>query len=38
VLANILQLHPTIPDFWIIAAYNEMDLKGNLLNARKLFL
>lgn len=27
-----------MPDFWLIAAYLELDVKGNLFNGRKLLL
>ena len=31
-------MHPTIVDFWLIGAYVELDLKGNLFQSRKLML
>jgi len=38
VLADALAMHPTVPDFWLLAAYNELELKGNLFSGRKLLL
>lgn len=38
VLSRALQLHPTCLDFWLIGAYTELDVKGNLFNGRKLIL
>ena len=38
VLADALALHPTVPDFWLLASYNELELKGNLFSGRKLLL
>ena len=37
-IAQVLQLHPTTIDFWLIAAYNELELKGNLFSGRKILL
>lgn len=37
-LSRALQLHPQCLDFWLIGAYTELDLKGNLFNGRKLIL
>lgn len=37
-IAQALQLHPTTIDFWLIAAYNELELKGNLFSGRKILL
>jgi hypothetical protein len=31
-------MHPTVVDFWLIGAYVELDLKGNLFQSRKLML
>jgi hypothetical protein len=31
-------MHPTVVDFWIVGAYVELDLKGNLFASRKLML
>ena len=31
-------MHPTVVDFWLIGAYVELDLKGNLFASRKLML
>lgn len=31
-------MHPTTIDFWLLAAYNELELKGNLFSGRKILL
>jgi hypothetical protein len=31
-------MHPTVVDFWLIGAYVELDLKGNIFQSRKLML
>lgn len=31
-------MHPDCLDFWLIAAYAELDLKGNLFSSRNLML
>lgn len=31
-------MHPTVVDFWLIGAYVELDLKGNLFQSRKIML
>jgi hypothetical protein len=38
VISSVLQMHPTVVDFWLIGAYVELDLKGNLFQSRKLML
>jgi hypothetical protein len=38
VVAQAVQLHPTVLDFWLIGVYSELDLKGNLFSSRKLML
>ena len=37
-VANALLIHPDTLDFWQIAAYAELDLKGNLFSSRNLML
>ena len=37
-VANALLIHPGTLDFWQIAAYAELDLKGNLFSSRNLML
>ena len=37
-VANALLVHPDTLDFWQIAAYAELDLKGNLFSSRNLML
>lgn len=38
VVSNLLMSHPSIPDFWLIAAYMELNMKGNMFAGRKLLL
>ena len=38
VISSAVQMHPTVVDFWLIGAYVELDLKGNLFASRKLML
>ena len=38
VVSNAVQVHPTTLDFWLIAAYAELDMKGNLFSSRNLML
>ena len=38
VLGRALSLHPTVLDFWLLGVYMELDMKGNVFNARKLML
>ena len=38
VIAKAVQMHPIVLDFWLIGAYTELDLKGNLFSGRKLML
>lgn len=38
VLSSVMQLHPTTVDFWLIAVYAELDIKGNLFSSRNLML
>lgn len=38
VVATVLQLHPTVVDFWLVAVYTELDIKGNLFASRNLML
>lgn len=38
VLSRIVQIHPTVVDFWLIAVYTELDIKGNLFSSRNLML
>ena len=37
-VANALLVHPDTLDFWKVAAYTELDLKGNLFSSRNLML
>ncbi len=37
-VANALLVHPDTLDFWLIGAYAELDLKGNLFSSRNLTL
>lgn len=38
VISELMQMHPQVVDFWLVAAYNEMEIKGNLFAGRKLLL
>ena len=38
VVSNAVQVHPTTLDFWLIGAYTELDMKGNLFSSRNLML
>ena len=38
VVSNAVQCHPTCLDFWLIGAYSELDMKGNLFSSRNLML
>lgn len=37
-VANALLTHPGHLDFWLIAAYSELDMRGNLFSSRNLML
>jgi U3 small nucleolar RNA-associated protein 6 len=38
VVSSAVQVHPDCLDFWLIAAYAELDIKGNLFSSRNLML
>ena len=38
VASSAVQVHPDCLDFWLIAAYAELDIKGNLFSSRNLML
>jgi len=38
VIARAVEIHPQVIDFWLTGVYVELDMKGNLLSARKLML
>ena len=38
VVSSAVQIHPDCLDFWLIAAYAELDIKGNLFSSRNLML
>ena len=38
VLSTVVQLHPTVVDFWLISVYTELDMKGNMFTSRNLML
>ena len=38
VASAAVQIHPDCLDFWLIAAYAELDVKGNLFSSRNLML
>lgn len=38
VLSTVLQMHPTVIDFWLISVYTELDIKGNMFASRNLML
>jgi hypothetical protein len=37
-VSSCVQIHPDCLDFWLIAAYTELDVKGNLFSSRNLML
>lgn len=38
VISTLLQTHPNFPDFWLIAAYIELNMKANMFAGRRLLL
>ena len=38
VASSAVQIHPDCLDFWLIAAYVDLDIKGNLFSSRNLML
>ena len=36
VVSQAVQVHPDTLDFWLVGAYSELDLKGNLFSSRNL--
>ena len=38
VVSNAVQVHPSCLDFWLVGAYVELDMKGNLFSSRNLML
>ena len=38
VVSSAVLVHPDVLDFWLIGAYSELDMKGNLLSSRNLML
>ena len=38
VVSNAVQVHPSTLDFWLIGAYSELEMKGNLFSSRNFML
>jgi hypothetical protein len=38
VASSAVQVHPDCLDFWLITAYTELDIKGNLFSSRNIML